>query len=545
LRAIFTYVIGAAIALSSVAAQAQTFEQLDSEVTTLRAQGKKSLAIDAARRLVDLTERTMAPLDSRAALSLTRLALVYEDAGRYPEAEDLMRRAFAIVKRDKYANPNPQAALLGGLAKLASEQGRDGEAADLYREALTLLNSFPDANRPTVIRLQIELGVLYAWSGDTRAEGLLRSSYEALSTEGKGISPETVLIFRSLGRASQANKDYDKAAQMYEMACEIAERAKGSMDPLLANCLHDLATNWVKAGKPLRGEVAQSRALAIFEGSNAVSQQNFSNVLTTMAQIKKASGNLEAAHTSGSRALELRTRLFGDAHPGTFESAILLADIEEGRGRLAEAKALRARAYSIHDAVDARSRRRPVNGPMPPVGLRPEYPPEAKRFGHEGKVVVRALVSADGTVAFVNIQESSGFRSLDDAALKAVLGARFSPATNSQGQQVGADARVPINFVLTPAADAAVLSYGQIVAAALRKEIVYPDVDLIPGNPAAVILVRLAPDGMIQERTLKVTSGIVEWDAAVLRAIDKVGTLPVDSNGTAPPKMELSFRPKI
>lgn len=63
------------------------------------------------------------------------------------------------------------------------------------------------------------------------------------------------------------------------------------------------------------------------------------------------------------------------------------------------------------------------------------------------------------------------------------------------------------------------------------------------GNPTAEVEVSLAPDGTILKSRLLKGSGIEDWDQAVLRAIERTGTLPVDTDGRIPSKMVLSFDP--
>ncbi len=85
-------------------------------------------------------------------------------------------------------------------------------------------------------------------------------------------------------------------------------------------------------------------------------------------------------------------------------------------------------------------------------------------------------------------------------------------------------------------------SYGGRVVARVRPNIVYADNPA--GNPAAEVEVRVAPDGTIIGRKLLKSSGIPEWDNAVLRAIDKTEVLPRDTDGSVPSSLVISFRPK-
>jgi len=84
--------------------------------------------------------------------------------------------------------------------------------------------------------------------------------------------------------------------------------------------------------------------------------------------------------------------------------------------------------------------------------------------------------------------------------------------------------------------------YAGRIRARIKPNIVFTNE--IPGNPTAEVVVRTAPDGTIVGRTLLKPSGNPNWDAAVLKAIDKTEVLPRDIDGRVPPTLEISFRPR-
>lgn len=75
----------------------------------------------------------------------------------------------------------------------------------------------------------------------------------------------------------------------------------------------------------------------------------------------------------------------------------------------------------------------------------PRYPPESRRSGEEGLVVLRVLINEIGGVARVDIERSSGHSRLDDAARQAVKRARFRPYLEN-GVPRMALATIPIEF---------------------------------------------------------------------------------------------------
>ena len=84
--------------------------------------------------------------------------------------------------------------------------------------------------------------------------------------------------------------------------------------------------------------------------------------------------------------------------------------------------------------------------------------------------------------------------------------------------------------------------YTARLAALIRSHTVFTGE--VPGNPAAEVEVRAGASGSIIARKLVKSSGHAAWDEAVLRAIDRVGTLPRDSDGRVPRTLIIAFRPK-
>jgi len=81
----------------------------------------------------------------------------------------------------------------------------------------------------------------------------------------------------------------------------------------------------------------------------------------------------------------------------------------------------------------------------------PIYPALARRREQQGTVTVRVLVGADGSVERAEIADSSGFDTLDDAALETVRSRwRFVPARHD-GLAVESWVLVPIRFALLEA----------------------------------------------------------------------------------------------
>lgn len=77
----------------------------------------------------------------------------------------------------------------------------------------------------------------------------------------------------------------------------------------------------------------------------------------------------------------------------------------------------------------------------------PEYPASERAMGHEGTVVVDVRIDAQGIVVDVSLAEPSAYPGLNRAALRAVRGWRFEPATQD-GVPVAGRLEVPVVFRL-------------------------------------------------------------------------------------------------
>jgi protein TonB len=78
----------------------------------------------------------------------------------------------------------------------------------------------------------------------------------------------------------------------------------------------------------------------------------------------------------------------------------------------------------------------PIQRTQPSVGgnglSKPDYPPVSRRLGQEGTVTLRLYIQENGRVGEAQVEKTSGFPKLDDAAVRHSLRAwRFRPATEN------------------------------------------------------------------------------------------------------------------
>ncbi len=106
---------------------------------------------------------------------------------------------------------------------------------------------------------------------------------------------------------------------------------------------------------------------------------------------------------------------------------------------IAESPALLARSSTSHADRSAL--------PSYRYNPKPVYPKDARARRQQGQVIIALAVNADGLPEEAEVNQSSGFGSLDRAALRAVKNWRFLPARDG-GRPVPSRVAIPFIFVL-------------------------------------------------------------------------------------------------
>lgn len=78
----------------------------------------------------------------------------------------------------------------------------------------------------------------------------------------------------------------------------------------------------------------------------------------------------------------------------------------------------------------------------------PRYPPQSRKLREQGLVMLRVIIDERGAASQVDIEHSSGYARLDQAAREAVLRASFRPY-NEGGIPQPAQVLIPIEFSLS------------------------------------------------------------------------------------------------
>jgi TonB family protein len=193
----------------------------------------------------------------------------------------------------------------------------------------------------------IRLGTLYQDAGlHAEAERLFAEALVvgecALGAEDMGLVP----ALTKLGTALIARGAHDEAEAPLMRALTISENQLGVNSPDLIVLLNDLSRLYLKQGAYSRAEPLLQRLLA-FKRSKGDDHPEVATVLASIAVVRQALGDHDAAEQLYRRVLQIRERTLSPNHFGVAAALEHLAEACAARGKISEALALFQRALSM------------------------------------------------------------------------------------------------------------------------------------------------------------------------------------------------------
>lgn len=195
---------------------------------------------------------------------LNELALLYDNQGRYAEAEPLYLRSIAIHEKNRGKDTPDAASPLDNLASLYEKQGKYKQAERLHQKALELREKALGKDHPDVAISLNNLAFLY-------------------DAQGK----------------------YTDAEPLYSRSIAIDEKALGKDHPRLATGLNNLAALYYSQGKFDAAEPLLQRSLAIRKKALGNNHFDVASTLKNLAMLYSAEGKLNKAEPLLQRSLRI------------------------------------------------------------------------------------------------------------------------------------------------------------------------------------------------------------------------------------------------
>jgi tetratricopeptide (TPR) repeat protein len=247
-------------------------------------QGKYAEAEPLLQRALHIREQRLESDDEGVATALAALGDLYYQQGKYAEAEPLLQRALHI--REQRVQQAQQAQLrssdlpvaerpvvtdllaipLMRLGNLYQQQGKYAEAEPLYQRALSIWEQQWGPENLNVAWPLTSLGDLNYQQGKyAEAEPLLQ---HALHIREQTLGPEHPEVAYSLSGLANLYREQGKFAEaelLLQRALHIREQEQGSQHSETADTMHDLAQLREVQGNSEEARVWYARALAMYE----------------------------------------------------------------------------------------------------------------------------------------------------------------------------------------------------------------------------------------------------------------------------------------
>ncbi len=297
---------------------------------------------------VTLYERFLGQDHQQVALALNNLALVYDEWGKYAEAEPLFRRVVTMLEQVLPLDHPDLAGSLHNLARCCRFQGDLSQAEQLGRRALAILEK---ALGPDHLDLAPPLNTLATVYHDQENYSQAEALYtRALAIREKALPPGHLDIAYSLIALATNCMDqgaHDQAEAHNLRALAIFEQIRGPDHPDVALCLICLSDSYYYQKKYDQVKQANERALAIYEQAEALEHPNAARAMGNLGAMHEKEGDYAQAVKLHQQALAVMERALGPEHPDLVAFLWNYAQILRKMGQEQEALPLEVRAWAL------------------------------------------------------------------------------------------------------------------------------------------------------------------------------------------------------
>jgi tetratricopeptide (TPR) repeat protein len=214
-------------------AQQVRWQEMNTRVQQLGAEGRYGEALPIAEEALHLAEKTFGPDDLNVSRSLNNLAVVYRSVGKIAATEPLLQRAAQIAEKVLGPDNPTLAKLLENLAKTYFDEGKFADAEPLFRRALSIREKALPADDPTMAGSLNNLGVTYFQEGKyAEAETVLRRLLQLKEKQEGPDNPDLVPLLETLATACQKQGKSDEAEALLERIRRIKHAPAQSSDPI-------------------------------------------------------------------------------------------------------------------------------------------------------------------------------------------------------------------------------------------------------------------------------------------------------------------------
>ncbi|KAJ7937769.1 acyl transferase/acyl hydrolase/lysophospholipase [Mycena leptocephala] len=296
---------------------------------------RRKLLLHAARNTHSLNP------DQLSLVVATRIALVYEEGGRWNDAEAL---EVEVMETSKRVLGEEHPSTLTRIANLAStywNQGRWNDAEALEVEVMETSKRVLGEEHPSTLTSIANLASTYRNQGRWNdAEAL---EVEVMETSKRVLGeehPSTLTSIANLASTYWNQGRWNDAEALEVEVMETSKRVLGEEHPDTLTSITNLASTYRNQG---RWNDAEALEVEVMETSKRVLGEEHPSTLTRIANLASTywnQGHWNDAEALNVEVMETSKRVLGEEHPDTLTRIANLASTYRNQGRWNDAEAL-------------------------------------------------------------------------------------------------------------------------------------------------------------------------------------------------------------
>ncbi|MEM7585798.1 MAG: tetratricopeptide repeat protein [Acidobacteriota bacterium] len=310
--------------------------------------GRYERATELVTQALDLRLQQLSESHAEVIASRSQLGVIHSLAGRFDEAEPLLREV--LTARRAAAQDEPIAMALNNLGNLRLRQRRLTDAVELYTEAMEIRERIFPAEHPQLTDSINNLGVALYFQGlNAEAVPYLTRAVERFANHLGSNHPQRAVALNNLSIAESALGRYEQAEEHVREAIAIWTESYGPNHPRTLRARQNLANDMIRQGRP---EVAAESLAPILELQRADSRTlDVARTLAVLGVAHGEAGKYLEADRALREAIAIRRNAFGAEHRSTLAARSYRARVLFLRGQLAEAEAAHRELLTLKESV--------------------------------------------------------------------------------------------------------------------------------------------------------------------------------------------------
>jgi eukaryotic-like serine/threonine-protein kinase len=302
-------------------------------VEILRLRSKFDEAAQLAEQIVRADEQSGHIHTSEHALAMRMLGRTRAAQGRFPEAEQLLRRSLALHREIDGELGEATIEARSALADALTVMGEPLPAVPILREIVRDVRAIYGERHPEVGIAYNNLANALSDIPETYAEGIdvYRKALDIQLEINGPVHPEVATVYNNLGATYLKLKEWRKADAEFQKAVAIRTEVLGPSDPNTASAQDGRALALNKLGEYTQAEALLRQAKAIQTSRLGAGHWRTANVQHHLAIVLMNERRFAESERELREAHRIHVQVLGAKHPRTQAVEQTFKDLEQSR----------------------------------------------------------------------------------------------------------------------------------------------------------------------------------------------------------------------